>query len=91
MTRKTLAIAAVITVSTASLTRAQQSSPILDAMKTELGRSLDALRTSPTPPYFLGYDITEVEQFTVTSSFGAITDRSDNRRRAQDVQLRVGS
>ena len=91
MIRKSLAIAAVVAASTASPVTAQQSSPILDAMKAELGRSLDALRTSPTPPYFLGYDITEVQEFTVTSSFGAITDRSDERRRALDVQLRVGS
>src|SRR3989449_228471 len=91
MIRKSLAIAAVVAVSTASPVTAQQSRPVLDAMKAELGRSLDALRTSPTPPYFLGYDITEVQEFSVMSSFGAITDRSDERRRALDVQLRVGS
>lgn len=60
-------------------------------MKVELARSLAALRSSPTPPYFLGYDITEQREVTVTASFGAITDRSDERRRALDVQLRVGS
>ena len=91
MIRKSLAIAAFVAVSTGSPVAAQQSSPVLDAMKAELGRSLDALRTSPTPPYFLGYDITELQEFSVTSSFGAITDRSDERRRALDVQLRVGS
>ncbi len=60
-------------------------------MKVELARSLAALRAGPTPPYFLGYDITEQREVTVTASFGAITDRSDERRRALDVQLRVGS
>jgi predicted Zn-dependent protease len=64
---------------------------VLDAMKVELARSLAALRAGPTPPYFLGYDITEQREITVTASFGAITDRSDERRRALDVQLRVGS
>src|SRR3989454_2527576 len=91
MIRKPLAIAAGVAVSTAPPVTAQQSRPVLDAMKAELGRSLDALRTSPTPPYFLGYDITELQDFSVTSSFGPITDRSDERHRALDVQPRVGS
>jgi predicted Zn-dependent protease len=94
MTKKSLAIAAVIAVSTGSLAAAQQagpSSPVLEAMKAELARSLEALRGDPTPPYFLGYDVTEVQRFSVSSAFGAITDRSDDRRRALDVQLRVGS
>lgn len=60
-------------------------------MKVELARALAALRAGPTPPYFLGYDITEQREVSVTASFGAITDRSDERRRALDVQLRVGS
>ena len=91
MTRKSLVIVAVAAVSTASLAAGPESTPVLDAMKVELARSLDALQANPTPPYFLGYDLTEVQEFSVTSSFGAITDRSDERRRALDVQLRVGS
>ncbi|PYO92327.1 MAG: hypothetical protein DMD58_02180 [Gemmatimonadetes bacterium] len=91
MTRKSLVVVAVAAVSTASLAAGPESTPVLDAMKVELARSLDALQANPTPPYFLGYDLTEVQEFSVTSSFGAITDRSDERRRALDVQLRVGS
>ena len=60
-------------------------------MKVELARSLAALRSTATPPYFLGYDITETREVSITASFGAITDRSDDRRRMLDVQLRVGS
>src|SRR5438034_512538 len=91
MTRKSLVVFPVAAVSTASLAAGPESTPVLDAMKVELARSLDALQANPTPPYFLGYDLTEVQEFSVTSSFGAITDRSDERRRALDVQLRVGS
>jgi predicted Zn-dependent protease len=90
MAKKSLMIAALIALSTPFPAAAQQS-PVLDAMKTELARALDALRASPTPPYFIGYDITELHEFSVSSSFGAITDRSDERRRTLDVQLRVGS
>src|SRR5437899_9086844 len=70
---------------------ADTTSPVLDAMKVELARSLAALRAGPTPPYFLGYDITAQGEETVTPSFGAITYRADERRRALDVQLPVVS
>ncbi|HTI06693.1 MAG TPA: metallopeptidase TldD-related protein [Gemmatimonadales bacterium] len=60
-------------------------------MKTELARSLVALHSASSPPYFLGYDITEVHQFRAASSFGAIMSESDERRRLLDVQVRVGS
>jgi predicted Zn-dependent protease len=89
MARKWLRLVTVIALWTAGRVAAQQ--PVLDAMKAELARSLDALKSSPVPPYFLGYDITEVREFTVSSSFGAITDRLNDRRRTLDVQLRVGS
>ncbi|HYU30142.1 MAG TPA: hypothetical protein VEK83_14005, partial [Gemmatimonadales bacterium] len=89
MAKKSLALAALIALAAPSGVAAQQ--PVLDAMKAELARSLAALHTSPSPPYFIGYDITEVQEFSASSSFGAITDRGDERRRALDVQLRIGS
>src|SRR2546426_3973578 len=70
---------------------AAQTSSVLDAMRTELRRALAALHASPSPPYFIGYDIADVRHVTMSSSFGAITDRSDERHRALDVDLRVGS
>ncbi|MGE5802986.1 MAG: metallopeptidase TldD-related protein [Gemmatimonadota bacterium] len=94
MSKKSLAFAAALALSGGARAAAQQptpASPVLDAMKVELARSLDALRASPSPPYCIGYDVTEVQEFSVSSSFGAITARADERRRALDVQLRVGS
>lgn len=89
MTKKSLVLALLVGLGAPAGAAAQQ--PVLDAMKAELARSLDAFKTSPAPPYFLGYDITEVREFSVSSAFGAITDRLDERRRVLDVQLRVGS
>ena len=95
MTSRFSAVVSALVVSlgpaVAAQTPSDTSSPVLDAMKVELARSLAALRAGPTPPYFLGYDITEQREVTVTASFGAITDRTDERHRALDVQLRVGS
>jgi len=94
MTRHHSALAAAALMLCSASAAAQTPvapSPVLEAMKTELARSLTTLRSMPQPPYFLGYDITEVQEFSASSSFGAITGRSDNRRRALDVELRVGS
>ena len=91
MAKQRLAAAALFAVALPTASLAQQVAPVLDAMRTELTRAREALRTKPVPPYFIGYDITELREFTLISAFGAITDRSDERRRALDVQLRVGS
>lgn len=68
----------------------QSASPVLDVMKAELDRSLTALRAQPTPPYFLSYEVTEVQTAAVGGSFGAITESASGRRRHLDVELRVG-
>lgn len=93
MPTKRLAIAALCALALAAPApaTAQQASAVLEAMKAELARALSALRATPVPPYFIAYDITEVREYTLSSAFGAITDRSEDRRRALDVQLRVGS
>lgn len=97
MTKTVLRLAAcVLSLPAAALAQTSpatdsSSGPVLAAMKTELARSLDALHTQSSPPYFIGYDVTDMRAFMLTSSFGAITDREDEHRRALDVQLRVGS
>ena len=70
--------------------QARPRSPVLQAMKDELARSLATLKSQPTPPYFLSYEISEVSRATVVGSFGAVTRSREGRRRALDVDLRVG-
>jgi len=70
--------------------QARPGSPVLQAMKDELARSLATFKSQPTPPYFLSYEVTEVASATVAGSFGAITRSREGRRRAVDVDLRVG-
>ena len=59
-------------------------------MRTELARSLTTFKGQPTAPYFLSYEITEDHTVDVAGSFGAITQSSERRHRALDVDLRVG-
>jgi predicted Zn-dependent protease len=68
----------------------QDSERLLAAMAAELERSLRALKEQPEPPYYLAYEISEIENSTSTSSFGHIVERRVERRRQLDVDLRVG-
>jgi TldD protein len=67
------------------------SSIVLNAMKTELRRSMDALKREPNPPYFIAYTITEVRSWTISSSFGQTQYNDSARTRTLDVEVRVGN
>ena len=90
--RQHSAITAVFCLSlAASPGHAQQVvSHVLSAMKTELSRSQEKLKSQPIPPYYLSYEVTETHSFGVSGAFGQITNSSENRLRQLDVDLRVG-
>lgn len=62
----------------------------MEALKTELARSMEILGEQPVPPYFLSYEITERETASATAAFGALTSSSRGRSRYLDIDLRVG-
>jgi TldD protein len=66
------------------------TSPVLEAMQTELTRSMQVLRGEAQPPYFLSYEVTDSDQAEVVASFGAITASERERQRLLRVDLRVG-
>ncbi len=67
------------------------STPVLDAMKEELQRSVTLLSEQPIPIYYLSYEVTENRNVILTSAFGNITRSSEGDRRLVDIDLRVGS
>ena len=85
-----LAAAALVSVSCAVVPVNAQESGILGAMRTELDRSMAVLRTQEVPPYFLSYEITEIESRIAQASFGSLTNSGENRQRLLDIDLRVG-
>ena len=60
------------------------------AMQQELERSLQNLKNTPTPPYFLSYQLTDNRAIEISASFGALTNSSDHTTRLLDLDLRVG-
>lgn len=68
-----------------------KQAPVLEAMQTEMQRTMTNLKTEPNPPYFISYAITETQYVTLTASFGKIVIDDSNRTRTLDVEVRVGN
>lgn len=64
---------------------------VLGVMAGELDRSVAVLSKESVPLYFLSYEITEADQFSVSASFGAVSRKSRGGSRILDIDLRVGS
>ena len=63
----------------------------MEALQTELARSMEMLGEQPVPPYFLSYEVTERETASADAAFGALTNSSRSRSRYLDIDLRVGN
>jgi len=59
-------------------------------MKEELQRSMEVLKTQPTPPYFISYTINEQRRVLIRASFGALETSSESHSRQLVIDLRVG-
>jgi predicted Zn-dependent protease len=69
----------------------QQASPLLEAMKTELDRSFEALQfAEEVPLYYLSYHVTDTEKYELTASYGAMREADRSRNRILDIDCRVG-
>ncbi len=80
----------LLTAFTAAGVRAETASPMLQAMREELTRSVDLLKRQPVPPYYLSYEITETHLIRIGASFGALSYNNERRSRMLDIDLRVG-
>jgi TldD protein len=74
-------------------TKAPVSSPgpVLKALESELDRNWTAFQKLPTPPYYLAYEVTELDSVSITGSFGTLLQSGQTRSRFLDIDLRVGS
>ena len=85
-----LSAALLMAASAPARAQNQPAAGVLGAMKVELSRSLQTLKQQPTPPYFLGYEITEDRVIAVAGSYGKIEASGETCRRQLDIDLRVG-
>lgn len=69
-----------------------QSPSLLNLLDEELTRNFSALKAKgDPPPYFLSYQVTEIQSETVSASFGALQSSNSTKNRYLDVSVRVGS
>ncbi len=71
--------------------RAADGDPLLQALQSEMGRSVARLRLDDyEPPYFISYRLTDVRSVDYRASYGALTSAGGDRYRALAVDVRVG-
>ncbi len=73
---------------------ASETATPLSATTKHKGPLDDAIASLPQPtprPYFLSYSVSDADQLSMASSFGAITGSHQSHRRIADVQVRLGA
>ncbi|MCX7879084.1 MAG: metallopeptidase TldD-related protein [Ignavibacteria bacterium] len=64
---------------------------IISALKKEIERFTKELSSEQYPPYYIGYQVTEVQSAGVTSVFGRTSSKGTSFSRFLDIDLRVGN
>jgi len=64
--------------------------PVLATMRQEMERSLENLKKTPIPPYFLSYQLTDNHAIHIHGAFGALLNSNEEQTRLLDTDLRVG-
>ena len=59
-------------------------------MNQELLRNYQALKKAETPPYFLAYEVTDLETHEVGATLGVLNSQSNSHNRYLDTTIRVG-
>lgn len=67
-----------------------KSNSILEIAEQELNRNFIELQKETTAPYYLSYNITDIERISINSSFGHVISNDSSNQRILDIDLRVG-
>jgi len=73
--------------------QAPASRPVLlDTMTQELNRNFSVLKDkADPPPYFLSYEVTQVEYYSISGTLGVLSSTNGGKNRSLDVSVRVGT
>jgi TldD protein len=65
--------------------------PLLDALTTELDRTVSGWAGEPDAPYYIGYRVDHATYVNVSATHGALSRSDEAKSRVLDVSVRVGS
>ncbi|MCX7908018.1 MAG: TldD/PmbA family protein [Ignavibacteria bacterium] len=71
-------------------TFSQSEQTLINSLKKELSRFIENLKSQQYPPYYISYQVFDVESAGVTNSFGRTFSKGSSRFRFLDIDLRVG-
>jgi TldD protein len=84
-------IALLATAAVTNIARAEETDPMLEAMKSELAREQKLLVLPGLQrPYFIEYRMDELVTYDAVANYGALTREDTNRQRVIRVSVRVG-
>jgi len=63
---------------------------LIKALQTELRRFSTELKNQQYPPYYVGYELFDIQTASLTNSFGKTLNKSSSKRRVVDIDIRVG-
>jgi predicted Zn-dependent protease len=69
---------------------ARAEDKLLEYAKSELKRSMSELSKEQVPPYYISFNITDVENYSLRTSFGKTEQDGHRKERILDIDLRVG-
>jgi predicted Zn-dependent protease len=86
---KTQRFAVLLAITAAAFGAAD--APLLDTMSKELQRNFSALKQkAETPPYFMAYEVSDMETHEVAATLGVLNSTSGSHTRYLDTTVRVG-
>ncbi len=87
--RKLFLICVLQVLAAPAFAAAVQTDTVMNALTKELDRSFGVLKTAEkTPLYFLGYEVIDTNQYSVSSFMGAIDSENESQRRRLDIDAR---
>jgi predicted Zn-dependent protease len=78
-------------IASISSSRLTAQDKFLDLLTDEMNREMNVLKSQESPPYYMNYRVDDVRRFSVSASFGNITNSDESHKRYLTVMLRVGS
>lgn len=82
---------AIVALAAQLVSASEHEDLLLQAMDSELDRSMAAYQSQAVPAYFIAYRVADESSLTLQAESGLLTRRRERQKRVLNVDLRVGS